>query len=84
MTKSRLVLVLHLIGLEARGWHKFSRPIIERSKAKPMQSRITFDTHLKIALYRGLRCIEVRYIVFCCMVWGVNAFSMCLVACMFF
>ena len=31
-------------------WSKFSKPIIERSKAKPMQSHITFDTQLlKIA-----------------------------------
>ena len=34
-----------------RGWREFSRPITERSKAKPMQSRITFDTQLKIALF---------------------------------
>ena len=33
-----------------RGWREFSRPITERSEAKPMQSRITFDTKLKIAL----------------------------------
>ena len=33
-----------------RGWREFSRPITERSKAKPIQSRITFDTQLKIAL----------------------------------
>ena len=33
-----------------RGWREFSRPITERSKAKPMQSRITFDTQLKIAV----------------------------------
>ena len=33
-----------------RGWREFSRPITERSKAKPMQSWITFDTQLKIAL----------------------------------
>ena len=32
-----------------RGWHEFSRPITAHSKAKPMQSRITFDTQLKIA-----------------------------------
>ena len=31
-------------------WRQFSRPITERRKAKPMQSRITFDTQLKIAL----------------------------------
>ena len=49
MTKSRLVLVLHVTGL--RRWRNFSRPITERSKAKPMQSRITFDTQLKIAIY---------------------------------
>ena len=33
-----------------RGWREFSRPITEHSEAKPMQSRITFDTQLKIAL----------------------------------
>ena len=33
-----------------RGWREFSRPITEHSKAKPMQSRITFDTQLKITL----------------------------------
>ena len=27
-----------------RKWHEFSGPIKERSKAKPMQFRITFDT----------------------------------------
>ena len=37
----------------------FSRPITERSKAKPMQSRITFDTKLKIALKQKLR--KVKY-----------------------
>ena len=31
-------------------WREFCRPITERSKAKPIQSRITFDTQLKIAL----------------------------------
>ena len=31
-------------------WREFSGPITERSEAKPMQSRITFDTQLKIAL----------------------------------
>ena len=34
-----------------RGWREFSRPISERNKANPMQSRITFDTQLKIARY---------------------------------
>ena len=33
-----------------RGWREFSRPITERSKSKPIQFRITFDTQLKIAL----------------------------------
>ena len=33
------------------GWLvEFFRPITERSKATPTQSRITFDTQLKIAL----------------------------------
>ena len=49
MTKSRLVLVLHLFhGL--RGWREFSRPITESSKAKPMQSWIALDTQLKTSL----------------------------------
>ena len=39
-----------------RGWCKFSTPITERSKANPMQSRITFDTQLKIALLGILSC----------------------------
>ena len=30
-----------------REWREFSGPITERSKDKPMQFRITFDTQLK-------------------------------------
>ena len=37
-----------------RDWRKFSKPITERSKAKPIQSQITFDTQLKIALFQNL------------------------------
>ena len=44
-TKSWLVLVLHLIGWV--GGLSFFKPIIERSKARPKQFRITFDTQLK-------------------------------------
>ena len=33
-----------------RGWCQFPRPITERSNAHTLQSRITFDTRLKIAL----------------------------------
>ena len=33
-----------------REWRKFSLPIRERIKAKPMQSRITFEPQLKTAL----------------------------------
>lgn len=33
-----------------RGWREFSRPITEHSQAKRKQSRITFDTQLKVAL----------------------------------
>ena len=33
-----------------RGWRKFSGPITDRSKVQPVQSWITFDTCLKIAL----------------------------------
>ena len=32
-------------------WWNFSGPITERSKAKPVQSRMTFDIQLKSALY---------------------------------
>ena len=31
-------------------WREYSGPITERSKAKPRQSLITFDSQLKIAL----------------------------------
>ena len=33
-----------------RKWREFCQPITERSKAKPKQTRITFDTQLKTAL----------------------------------
>ena len=33
-----------------RKWQEFSGPIIERSKAIPLQAWITFDTQLKIGL----------------------------------
>ena len=33
-----------------RKWREFFRPITGRSKAKPKQSLITFNTQLKIAL----------------------------------
>lgn len=33
-----------------RWWHKFSKPITEQNKAKPMQPRITLNTQLKTAL----------------------------------
>ena len=48
VAKSRLVLVLNLIGWEK--WREFSRPNTQPSKAKKNQSRITLDTPLKIAL----------------------------------
>ena len=38
-----------------KGWREFSRPIKERREAKPMQSRITFDTQMKIGLIYLLR-----------------------------
>ena len=37
-----------------RGWHEFSRPITECSKAKPMQSRITFNTQLNCYYYTNV------------------------------
>ena len=33
-------------------WCEFSRPIIEGNKGKAKQSRITFDTQIKIVLIR--------------------------------
>ena len=42
-------------------WHEFSRPITERIKAKPMQSRITFDTQFQIALKGRNPILRVRW-----------------------
>ena len=36
-------------------WGKFSRPITERSKTKPIQSWIILDAQLKIALFASLK-----------------------------
>ena len=33
-----------------REWREFFGPITERSKAKPLQSRITFDAQLKMTI----------------------------------
>ena len=33
------------------GWREFSRPITERSNAKPKHPEFTFDTHFKIVLF---------------------------------
>ena len=35
-----------------RKWREFFKPITEHSNAKPKQTRITFDTQVKIALSR--------------------------------
>ena len=44
-----LFVVVHSFSSDwLRGWREFSGPITERSKDKPMQFRITFDTQLKI------------------------------------
>ena len=43
-----------------RGWREFSKPITERSTAKPIQSRNTFDTQLKIAVCGRCWSAEVR------------------------
>lgn len=47
VTKSRLVVILHLIGRVSGASFK---PITERGKAKPKQFAITFDTQLKTAV----------------------------------
>ena len=41
------VIVLCFASDWLREWREFSGPITERSKAKPIQSGITFDTHPK-------------------------------------
>ena len=52
MTKPRLVRIGFSFASDwLRGWREFSRPITMHSEPKPMQSRITFDTQLKIALF---------------------------------
>ena len=38
-----------------RLWREFSGPITQRSKAKPKQYNITFDTQLETALTKGQR-----------------------------
>ena len=37
-----------------RLWREFSGPITQRSKAKPKQYNITFDTQLETALTKGI------------------------------
>ena len=44
-----------------RRWREISSPITEHTKAKPVQSRITFDTQLKIALFNSLDFQCQRY-----------------------
>ena len=39
-------------------WREFFKPITERSKAKPKQFRITFDTQLKTALEQWLSLVS--------------------------
>ena len=45
-----------VIGLDCvsdwlRGWCEFLGPITEQSEARPMHSRITFETYLKISQF---------------------------------
>lgn len=40
-----------------REWREFPGPIKEESRAKPMQSRISFETQLKIAL-NEMSCVD--------------------------
>ena len=37
-----------------RLWREFSGPITQRSKAKPKQYNITFDTQLETAITKGI------------------------------
>ena len=46
-SKTRLVFVCHWLRIF---WREFCSPITEPSKAKPKQTRITFDTRLKTAV----------------------------------
>ena len=54
-TKSRLLFVVRLIRWEDG---EFSRANHEPSNAKAKQSRITFDTQLKIVVIGFVRCIQ--------------------------
>ena len=54
MTKS-VAIGLSLTFDWLRRWREISTPITERSKAKPIQFRITFDTQLKLALYLNVK-----------------------------
>ena len=42
-----------------RKWHEFSEPIIERSKGKLKQSRITFDTQFGNCSYINIIAVPV-------------------------
>ena len=46
-TGDQVVIIICFASDWLREWREFSGPITERSKAKPIQSGITFDTHPK-------------------------------------
>ena len=56
-----------------REWREFSGPITERSKDKPMQFRITFDTQLKIFTVLGGVSLSFEY----SSRTEINSFSFC-------
>ena len=56
-----------------REWREFSGPITERSKDKPMQFRITFDTQLKIFTVLGGVSLPFEY----SSRTEINSFSFC-------
>ena len=58
-----------------RGLREISKPITERSKAKPMQSRITFDTQLKIVLL--LNIFDLLIIIRVCLMLIKSALLRC-------
>ena len=56
-----------------REWREFSGPITERSKDKPTQFRITFDTQLKIFTVLGGVSLSFEY----SSRTEINSFSFC-------
>ena len=67
-------MVVHSFSTDwLREWREFSGPITERSKDKPMQFQITFDTQLKIFTVLGGVSLSFEY----SSRTEINSFSFC-------